>query len=53
MLFLLGDNFERSDDSRAHGWAPEAEVREIVTWRLYPLSAIGRLDRGIELVPVR
>ena len=51
MLFLLGDNFERSDDSRAHGWAPESQVHETVTWRVYPLSAVGRVDDDIELVP--
>lgn len=52
MLFLLGDNFERSDDSRAHGWAPASLVRSIATWRVYPLGAISRIADDVRLVPV-
>lgn len=34
VLFLLGDNPARSEDSRAMGWAPIALIDGVVGWRL-------------------
>ncbi|MBJ8344041.1 signal peptidase I [Antrihabitans sp. YC2-6] len=52
MVFLLGDNFASSDDSRAHGFAPLELIRATTSWRIYPLGAIGRLSDDVTLTPV-
>ncbi|MBJ8340503.1 MULTISPECIES: signal peptidase I [Antrihabitans] len=51
MLFLIGDNFAASDDSRGHGWAPVELVRNTAAWRVYPIGAIGRIPAGVTLRP--
>lgn len=51
-LFLLGDNFAASDDSRTHGWAPIELVRAIATWRSYPPTAVGRIADDVTLRPL-
>ena len=50
-LFLIGDNFAASDDSRAHGWAPVAFVRAVATWRSYPLTRVGGIADDVTLEP--
>jgi signal peptidase I len=50
-LFLLGDNFAASDDSRAHGWAPIDLVRAVATWRSYPPTRLGRVTDDVTLRP--
>ncbi|WP_187776175.1 signal peptidase I [Antrihabitans cavernicola] len=51
MLFLLGDHLGQSEDSRAEGWTPVSLVRGRVTWRVYPLGAIGKIDGPVMLRP--
>lgn len=50
-MFVLGDNFAASDDSRAHGWAPIEFVRAVATWRSYPLTSVGRIADDVMLKP--
>ena len=46
-LWLLGDNAERSRDSRHDGPLPLAALRGRVIWRLAPRGRRGAISRGV------
>ena len=49
MLFLLGDDFARSEDSRTFGWAPIRLVDGVVGWRLRAFVLPGRVHSQVQL----
>ncbi|CAM2996270.1 signal peptidase I [Skermania piniformis] len=51
MLFVVGDNIDFSDDSRAHGWLPARLVDGRVVARVMPPGRLGGADRGVMLRP--
>ncbi|CRK58713.1 Signal peptidase I [Alloactinosynnema sp. L-07] len=52
-VFLLGDNPDQSDDSRAYGWIRKEQVLGRLWLRIYPLGEFGSLDQtgGFRLTP--
>ena len=44
-LFVMGDNRGGSSDSREFGCIPLSKVEGRVTYRIWPLSAFGKIDK--------
>lgn len=48
-LWLVGDNWGGSDDSRTFGFIAADEVQAKIAFRLQPLSEFGKLDNPVRL----
>ena len=44
-IFVMGDNREGSSDSREFGCIPLDKVEGRVTYRIWPLSEFGKIDK--------